>query len=173
MGTKRTVTVTGDVDYKAMAKQAEAELKELAKEEAARAAQSYEQAVAHSHDIERINLVCARACDVARVAWAQTVDPTQMNMINIAFKVLIETSLGYASIGEEHGPLHEVSTSTFARVHFTSPPQILSQLSSPILAVLCSLGKSIQTWLRWLRFDGDQIRCPKGTVGNDRGLRKD
>lgn len=71
MGTKRTVTVTGDVDYKAMAKQAEAELKELAKEEAARAAQSYEQAVAHSHDIERINLVCARAFDVARVAWAQ------------------------------------------------------------------------------------------------------
>jgi hypothetical protein len=33
-----------------------------------------------------------------------------MNMINIAFKVLIESSLGYASIGEEHGPLHEVPT---------------------------------------------------------------
>ena len=47
----------GEVDYKAMAKQAEQELKELAKEEAARAAQSFEQALAHAHDVERINLV--------------------------------------------------------------------------------------------------------------------
>jgi hypothetical protein len=51
------VTVTGEVDYRAMAKKAEAELKELAKEESARAALSFDQAVAHSHDIERINLV--------------------------------------------------------------------------------------------------------------------
>lgn len=70
-----------------MAKQAEAELRELAKEEAARAAQSYDQALAHSHDIERTNL---------------------MSMMNIAFKALIESSLGYATVGEEHAQLHEV-----------------------------------------------------------------
>ena len=58
-GTSRTLKLTGDLDYRAMARQAEAELKEIAKEEAARAAQTFDQAVEHCHNVERVNLVSA------------------------------------------------------------------------------------------------------------------
>ena len=62
-----------------------------------------------THD-ERVDNPCMAPSHDSRDVFLMllTNRPWQMNMINIAFKVLIESSLGYASVGEEHQPLREV-----------------------------------------------------------------
>lgn len=70
----------------ALTKQTEAELKAMAKAEAEEQAIQLNNALIECYEIERTNM---------------------LNMLKIGIKTLIESSIGYATIGEEHRPLRE------------------------------------------------------------------
>eukprot|EP00041_Stephanoeca_diplocostata_P021102 m.485355 g.485355 ORF g.485355 m.485355 type:complete len:813 (-) comp21734_c0_seq1:495-2933(-) len=79
-------TNPGSLDIKALTKQTEAELKAMAKAEAEEQALQLNNALIECYEIERTNM---------------------LNMLKIGIKTLIESSIGYATLGEGHRPLRE------------------------------------------------------------------